>query len=77
MSDGAFLFQVEDGWTQAPHYGVYLGVKLHTQHPSSSRMTTCQNPFKLGDPMEPWKGRKSDDGGPERSESDYEDGIKW
>ena len=75
MSDGAFLFKWKMAGLQRL-YGVYLGVKLHTHHPLEPN-DDMPNPFKLGDPMEPWKGRKSDDGGPERSESDYEDGIKW
>ena len=75
MEDGAYLLKWKIGGLQRL-YGVYLGVKLHSQHPLEPN-DDMPNPFKLGDPMEPWKGRKSDSGGPERSESDYEDGIKW
>ena len=64
---------MENRWTQRL-YGVYLGVPLHTQHalePNDDR----PNDYKLGDPMEPWKGRKSDESGYRRDDED--DRIKW
>ena len=54
-------------------YGIYLGVKLHSQHPLEAN-DDRPNDFKLGDSMEPWKGRKSDESDYKRD--DYE-GVTW
>jgi Family of unknown function (DUF5906) len=74
MSDGAYLFKWKIGGLQRL-YGVYLGVKLHSQHPLEPN-DDRPNDFKAGDAMEPWKGRKSDESDYRRSD-DEDDRIKW
>ena len=72
MEGGAFLFKWKIAGLQRL-YGVYLGVPLHTQHPLEPN-DDRPNDYKLGDPMEPWKGRKSDESGYRRD--DGED-VTW
>jgi hypothetical protein len=73
MSDGAYLFKWKIAGLQRL-YGIYLGVKLHSQHPLEPN-DDRENDYQLGDAMEPWKGRKSDDGG--YRDSDEYEGVKW
>lgn len=76
MSDGSFLFKWKIAGLQRL-YGDYLGVKLHSQHPIEP-LDDRPNDYKLGDPMEPWKGRERDDGGYRRDDSEDEfAGVKW
>ena len=76
MGDGAYLFKWKMGGLQRL-YGVYLGVKLHSQHPLEPN-DDRPNDFKAGDSMEPWKGRKPDESGYRQAgDDDYEDRVKW